>query len=224
VTSLFTLKDVGYKNILEIDDLTIPGLQTTCIVGESGSGKTTLLKLLNHLLTCDRGELFFKGENIKNLNPVELRRELIMLPQTPLIFPGTVKDNLLIGLQFAEKPLVNDSVLEDILTKMRLNKDLAQSAAVLSGGEKQRLAIGRIILMEPDVFLLDEPTSALDDGTEEITMDMLTSFAGKRHKTIIMVTHSQEIAHKYGDTVITLQNGKVFKVEERKNNGEYCGN
>lgn len=215
---MFTLKDVGYRNILDIDNLLIPPLQTTCVVGESGSGKTTLLKLLNNLLTCDRGEVLFKGDNIKNLDPVELRRKIVMLPQTPLIFPGTIKDNLLIGLQFAEKPFVSDDVLKDILMRMKLNKDLEGNAAELSGGEKQRLAICRIMLMEPEALLLDEPTSALDDGTEEATMDTLVSYARKNHKTLIVVTHSREVAQKYGDIIVTLQDGKVLKVEERKNN------
>jgi putative ABC transport system ATP-binding protein len=209
---LFTLKNVGYKDILEIDDLYIPALKTTCIIGESGSGKTTLLKILNNLLTCDRGEVFFKGENINNLDPVELRRNAVMLPQTPLIFPGTIKDNLLIGLRFAEKPPVSDNMLKDILMRMKLNKDLEQSAVELSGGEKQRLAICRIMLIDPEAFLFDEPTSALDDSTEEIIMNMLTSFAREYLKTLIIVTHSKETARKYGDIIITLQNGKVFKV------------
>jgi len=216
---VFTLKKVRYKNILEIDDLTLHSLQTTCIVGESGSGKTTLLKLLNHMLTCEQGELLYQGENIKSLDPVKLRREVVMLPQAPLIFPGTIKDNLLIGLQFAEKPFVGDDLLLKMLDRMQLKKDLAHNAFELSGGEKQRLAICRIMLMQPEVFLLDEPTSALDDSTEEMAIEKLIDFAKEHHKTIIMITHSAKVARKYGDVMITLSGGKITKVEEAAGSG-----
>lgn len=216
---MFTLKKVRYKNILAIDDLTLPSLQTTCIVGESGSGKTTLLKLLNHMLSCEQGELLYQGEDIESLDPVKLRREVVMLPQTPLIFPGTIRDNLLIGLQFAEKPFVEDELLLNILDRMQLKKDLVHNAYVLSGGEKQRLAICRIMLLQPEVFLLDEPTSALDDSTEEMAIEKLIDFAKEQHKTIIMITHSEKVARKYGDVIITLSGGEITKVEEAAGSG-----
>ncbi|MEW5920499.1 MAG: ATP-binding cassette domain-containing protein [Bacillota bacterium] len=211
---MFTFKNVRYRNILGIEDLTIPAFQTTCIVGESGSGKTTLLKLLNNLLTCDQGEIFYKGKDIARLDPVRLRREVVMLPQTPLIFPGTVKDNLLAGLYFAEKPLVEGDLLIAMLDRMRLKKDLAHNAAELSGGEKQRLAICRIMLMEPEVFLLDEPTSALDDSTEEMAIEKLIEFARQKNKTLVMITHSKNIARQYGELIITLREGKISGIEE----------
>lgn len=221
---MFTLEDAGYKDILVIESLSIPPLATTCIVGESGSGKTTLLKLLNHLLSCDRGRVLFKGDDITILDPVVLRRAVVMLPQTPLIFPGTIKDNLLLGLQFGGKPLVGDDVLVSILARLRLNKKLTDSAVELSGGEKQRLAICRLMLMDPEVLLLDEPTSALDDNMEDVVMDLLVSFAAAERKTLILITHSRELARKYGDVIITLEKGKVSKVAGRENNGKYSGN
>ena len=214
VVRVFTLKNVRYKNILEIADLTIPSSKTTCIVGESGSGKTTLLKLLNHMLSCERGVILFKGEDIATLDPVQLRREVVMLPQAPLIFPGTIKDNLLIGLQFAEKPVVEDVLLVDMLDKFNLKKDLGDNVFELSGGEKQRLAICRIMLMLPEVFLLDEPTSALDDSTEEMAVEKMVEYAKDNQKTILMITHSQTVARKYGDVIVTMCEGKVLQVEE----------
>ncbi len=216
---MFTLKNVRYKNILEIDELTIPSFKTTCIVGESGSGKTTLLKLLNHMLSCDQGAVFFKGEDMASLDPVKVRREVVMLPQSPLIFPGTIKDNLLIGLQFAEKPFVEDELLLKMLDRMKLKKDLMNNAFELSGGEKQRLAICRIMLMQPEVFLLDEPTSALDDSTEEMAIEKLIEYAKENKKTILMITHSEKVARKYGDVIVTLSGGKISKVEEAAGNG-----
>lgn len=210
---MFTLKNIRYKNILEMEELIIPSFKTTCIVGESGSGKTTLLKLLNNLLTPDEGELLYKGEDISSFDPVQLRREVVMLPQTPLIFPGTVKDNLLLGLYFAEKPLVEDDLLVAMLKKMKLKKDLRDNAAELSGGEKQRLCICRIMLMEPEVFLLDEPTSALDDSTEEMAIEKVVEFTRQNNKTLVMITHSKKLAYKYGEVMITLHEGKIARIE-----------
>lgn len=216
MSGLFALSNAGYKNILQIETLSIPSLQTTCIVGESGSGKTTLLKLLNHLLSCDRGEVRYKGEDIKALDPVALRREVVMLSQTPLIFPGTIKDNLLVGLQFGGKLPAGDEQMLNVLKRVKLDKALEENGAELSGGEKQRLAICRIMLMEPEVLLLDEPTSALDDGTENMVTEMLVAYAREQGKTLVLITHSREVARKYGDFIITLEKGRVAQAVGRK--------
>lgn len=165
---MYKLKEVKYKDILDIDNLHIPKHNITCIVGESGSGKTTLLRLLNKLISPNRGEITYKEKSLEAIDPIKLRREVIMLPQTPAIFSGSVKENLLIGLKFSEKTFVSDKELSSILKTVKLNKELEEDAGKLSGGEKQRLALGRIMLLEPEVYLLDEPSSALDEETEQM--------------------------------------------------------
>ena len=202
---MFTFKDVKYKNILAIKNLNIPQHRITCIVGQSGSGKTTLLRLLNKLISCDSGTLFYKDKDINTFNPVELRRSVVMLPQSPAIFKGSVKDNLLIGLNFSEKPLVPDEKLLEALRLVKLNKTLDQDAEKLSGGEKQRLALGRVILMEPDVLLLDEPSSALDEETEQLIIEALVHYTKQHHKTLIMVTHSKKVASEFSDEIIEIK-------------------
>lgn len=212
---MFTLKGLKYKNILEIEgEFSFSPYRVICIVGESGSGKTTFLKLLNNLITPDRGKVFYKGKDVNTFDPVQLRREVIMLPQVPIIFPGTVKENLLKGLYFSEKPVVEDELILDILKELNVNVELNRDSAELSGGEKQRLALGRILLMEPEVFLLDEPTSALDDNTEDLALRKVVDFALQRGSTLIMVTHSRDLAYKYGQAVITLNGGRISKMEE----------
>ena len=211
---MFTLKNVTYKNILDIKDLNIKKSKVTCIVGESGCGKSTLLRLLNKLISCDSGDIFYDGQNFKNLDSIILRREVVMLPQVPSIFNGNIRDNLLIGLKFSEKPVVDDDRLIEILNLINLKKQLDDKCDTLSGGEKQRLALGRIILMDPKVFLLDEPSSSLDENTEKIIIKKLVEYTKKANKSLIMVTHSKQIALSYSDETIRVKNGRVIPIKE----------
>ena len=206
---MFRLENVKYENILDIGELVIPENKVTCIVGESGSGKTTLLRMLDKMISCTSGEIYYNGNPISSIDSIELRREVVMLPQTPAIFSGTVRDNLLIGLKFSAKPLVDDGKLTDILKMVRLNKLPDDNADKLSGGEKQRLALGRILLMEPAVLLLDEPSSALDEDTENFIVEQLVEYASRNNKTLIMVTHSKRIAQAYADNIVEIRDGKV---------------
>ncbi len=206
---MFCLRGVRYRDILDIERLEIPEGKVTCIVGESGSGKTTLLRLLNKLISYDNGEIVYKGRSLKDIDSVELRRRVVMLPQTPPIFPGTVRDNLLIGLVFSEKPLVGEEKLLEIMEMVHLDKGLDEDAEKLSGGEKQRLALGRVLLMDPEVFLLDEPSSALDEDTEEVVIGSLVKYAGERGKTVVMVTHSKQVARSFSDKIVEINHGRV---------------
>ena len=208
---MFRFEKVAFRDILTIEQLTIHQGEITCIIGESGSGKTTLLRMLNHLQSPDQGKIFFNGEDLQDLEPVKLRRRVIMLPQTPVIFKGSVRDNLIIGRRFSEKETPPEEVLEDLLTKVKLSKKLNDSAEKLSGGEKQRLALGRILLMEPEVLLLDEPSSALDDETENILIETFVNYTKKHEKTLIMITHSKALAEKFGDRILQVKGGTVYE-------------
>lgn len=211
---MFKLDQVRYRDIISVDDLTISSNETTCIVGESGSGKTTFLKLLNHMVNYNQGTITYRGEDLKNLDPINLRREVILLPQTPVIFPGTVRDNLLIGLAFSGRKPVDDNRLLEEMKYAGLDKRLDEEAEPLSGGEKQRLALIRVILMEPNVLLLDEPTSALDEGTELSIIEYINNYLKAKDKTLIMVTHSRELAKSMGDRMVNVNKGIVTAVEE----------
>lgn len=202
---MFELKNIIYKNILQIDHMTIPEKKITCLVGESGAGKSTLLKMLNIMLSPDKGEIFYQNKNLKHEDPILHRRQVVMLSQQPTIFEGTIRDNLQIGLVFSEQNLKEDQELNEALNIVRLYKDLDDNAETLSGGEKQRLALARVYLMEPEVFLLDEPTAALDEETEEEVMDSFFMKVMEKGKSVIMITHSQKIAATYGEHFIKLK-------------------
>ena len=211
---MFHIKNVQYKSILNINELTIETGKITCIVGESGSGKTTFLKLLNHLINFEQGQINYRGEDLKKLDAIALRREVILVPQNPVIFPGTVRDNLQIGLLFSKKePAADERLLEEI-HRLGLYKQLDDQTDTFSGGEKQRLALARVLLMEPEVLLLDEPTSALDDNTVDTVMHRILDYVKSRQKTLVMVTHSKQLAQTLGETIITLDDGSVSGIEE----------
>ena len=192
-----------------MDQLVISPARSTCIVGESGSGKTTLLRMLNKLISPDEGVILYHGQSMDEVDSVTLRRSVVMLPQTPVIFPGTVKDNLEIGVRFSEKPLATETQLLNVLDVVHLKKELHENAEKLSGGEKQRLALGRVILMNPDVFLLDEPSSALDEETERLVIEKTVRLARESGKTLIMVTHARKIADEFADAMVKLKNGRI---------------
>lgn len=206
---MIQLKNIVYKDILRIENLQIFDKQITSIVGESGSGKTTLLRLLNKMISPDQGEIFYQSEPISKMDSIQLRRKVVMLPQAPVIFSGTVRDNLLIGRKFSEQSMVTDERLTDILQMVHLKKDLNEEAELLSGGEKQRVALGRVILMNPEVFLLDEPSSALDEETEELIIEKLVQFTREQNKSLIMVTHSKMMAKRYSDRIIEIKQGQI---------------
>lgn len=206
---MFTLKDVTYRDIVDIPHLDIPSGKVTCIVGRSGSGKTTTLRMLNRMISPDTGTILYKGTPISEIDPVRLRRQVVMLPQTPVMFDGTIRDNLLIGLQFSEREPVPDDALRRVLEIMDLRKELEDDAATLSGGEKQRVALGRILVMRPDAALLDEPSSALDEGTERAVIGRLADAARERGVTVVMVTHSRPLAEAVADHLVEIEAGRV---------------
>ncbi len=214
VNAEFVLKNVRCRNIIRVQELSIAAGETTCVLGESGSGKTTLLKLLNHMIDYEQGTITYRGQELKNLNAVSLRREVILLPQVPVIFPGTIKDNLLIGLIFAGKEPADDSRLLAELQKVGLQKELDSDADPLSGGEKQRLALARAMLMEPKVLLLDEPTSALDEEIEHKIITYINDYLACGGNTLILVTHATRLATEMADKIVTIKNGIVTAAGE----------
>lgn len=201
---MFEIKNIKFKDILDVEHLIIHEGKITSIVGESGSGKTTLLKMLNNIISPDEGEILYKGKNINDFDVIELRRKITMLPQNPIIYKGNILDNILIGKKFAKSNDYNIEEIKKLMSEFNIDKDLNSPADNLSGGEKQRLCIIRVLIMNPDVILLDEPSSALDEKTEDKVINYICNYVKQNNKTLIMVTHSSEIAKKYSDHIIEI--------------------
>ena len=216
---MYRMIDVKYKDILHIEELKILPQKITCIVGESGGGKTTLIKLLNKMISPTSGEIYYCDKPIKEVDSVALRREVVMLSQSPGIFPGSVRDNLLVGLKFSEKEPADDNELIEVLKKVHLYKSLDDIAENLSGGEKQRVALGRVMLMDPKILLLDEPSSALDEKTERNIIREVVDYVRTKKKTLIVVTHSKDIATEHADEIIEMAGGMVTAKRVVERNG-----
>lgn len=209
---MFKLKDIKFKNILDIENLEIHENVVTIVKGESGSGKSTMLKLLNNIISPDSGVVMYNGVDVNDINPITLRRDVIMQPQFPNIFPGNVRENLNIIFTLRGEEGLDDEKLLKALEIVNLKKDLTDDAQNLSGGEKTRLSIARLFLVEPEVFLLDEPGASLDSKTEEILMNNVISEIKKRNKTLIFISHSDN-PEMITDEIITMKNGKVLSHE-----------
>lgn len=201
---MFQLENVIVNNVIEIESLTLDA-NVISIEGQSGSGKSTLLRLLNNLDDPSSGKIYLQEKNIIEIVPGELRKRVVMLPQSPTVFDGNIKDNLIIGLTLSEQSVPNDEKLKDILERVWLDKSLDTSASDLSGGEKQRMALARILLMEKaEVFLLDEPSSDLDDKTTKHVMKEFLNIAYKANQQIIMVTHDTTVSKNFADSIINM--------------------
>jgi len=210
---MFKLDNVKFKDVLYIESLGIEREKLTCIVGKSGGGKTTFLKLLNNMYSYEQGSIKFKNREIRSYNPIDLRREVPMLPQNPEIFSGTIKDNFVLTQKYAEKCNKHKQHFEEILKRVGMeNHNLSDDAEKLSGGEKQRIALARIMLLDPEILLLDEPSASLDDETEELIIKLVVDYIKNKNGTLVMVTHSKHIAQKYGEVVVTINDGIIEQI------------
>ncbi|CUU48132.1 ABC transporter ATP-binding protein [Clostridium beijerinckii] len=207
---MFEIRNIKFRNILDIKFLNIDK-PITCVVGPSGSGKTTLLRMLNRLNVPDDGVILYNNKDISKIDTIILRRNVVMLGQTPIIYSGNIEDNLQIGLEFSKKLPASKSRMKEILERVELNKKLTDGCGNLSGGEKQRLCLARVMLMDADTYLLDEPSAALDKDTEQFIIDNFSKFVLENNKELIMITHSEQIAQKYNNSIVRIEKGEVVK-------------
>lgn len=210
---LIELRDVNYKRFLDIPELCIQEGSKTAIMGTSGSGKSTLLRLMNKMISPVRGKLLFKGQAYENLDSVLLRRRVMLMNQSPMILPGPIKDQLAIGFFWQERPAPDEGQMRRILDEVGLEKRLEDQCQYLSGGEKQRLALARILLLDPEVYLLDEPTAALDQATQKKLVGVIANRVATFGKTLVMVTHDETVAFSSADRILRMEKGCFLKEE-----------
>lgn len=190
VRTLYELRDVRFREVFRIGRIDIRTGVPTLVRGRSGCGKTTLLKMLNRMCPPDAGTITFRGDDLSMIDPVSLRRQAVMLPQSPILFGGTVGDELRIGRTFAGLPPADRQQIRRALDEVQLQKDPDESPARFSGGEQQRLCLARVLLMDPRVLLLDEPTVGLDGESEIVIFERLRTWQAIG-RTVIAATHSE---------------------------------
>lgn len=199
----------GEQQILSNISFSLEAGEITALVGPSGSGKTTLLRLLNLLASPTTGTVSFQGQNITSYNPMRLRRQIGYLPQKPLLFGCTVLDNLEYSYTVAGQQ-GDRELMTSYLARVGFAADFLDKAiAGLSGGEQQRAALIRLLLMQPQVLLLDEFTSALDDENTRKVEALLASERAARPLTVIFTTHDLAQAARLASSVIRLEQGRL---------------
>jgi len=177
------------------------------IIGPSGGGKTSFLRLLNRLDEPTGGEIMFHSENAADCVPCGIRRNIGYLFQTPYLFPGTVRDNLL----YAEESLTEDGIIKLVKQAQIPEKIVNADVENLSIGEKQRVSLARVLAMNPEIILLDEPTSALDPTYTEAIENLIKCIVREKALTVIMVTHNPEQALRMDGEGILLVDGRLIE-------------
>jgi putative ABC transport system ATP-binding protein len=182
------------------------GRGATAVLGPSGSGKSTLLRLLNRLADPDAGAIRFRGRDVRELDVLDLRRRVGLVPQLPAPIPGTVEENVRAGPALAG----HEARVEHALELAGLDGSFAgRDAERLSVGEQQRLMLARALALEPEVLLLDEPTSALDERARDGVERTIRGLCHRPGTSTVVVTHDRAQARRLAQRTIELHHGRV---------------
>lgn len=186
--------------------------QITALVGRSGAGKTSLLRLLNRLDEPANGEIFYRSHPVTDYPVQELRRKVGFVFQTPVMFPGTVRDNLRVAAELAgQNGSDTDERIREAMAFAELDASLAdRNGDRLSVGQKQRVNIARTLMTAPDVLLMDEPTSALDPETADRLMETVSRLSREQGLTVVMVTHRLAEARRASDRTVVMESGHII--------------
>ncbi len=210
-----------YHGAVAVDHLSVEVHtgETLCLIGPSGCGKSTTLKMINRLVKPDGGHIRIGQKNIFDLDPVKLRRSLGYVSQQGSLFPHwTVRQNM--GLV----PRLEGWDKEKIQVRIQEMMDLIQLDPVLyldkypaemSGGEQQRVSIGRALAIDPPILLMDEPFSALDPMTRFQLQKEFLEIKKKLQKTIVIVTHDLQEAFLLADHILLMDSGRVMQYGTR---------
>jgi subfamily B ATP-binding cassette protein HlyB/CyaB len=194
--------------------LDFPAGKFVGIVGQSGSGKSTMMKLLLRLYNVESGRILIDGYDISKVELYSLRRQMGVVPQDPLLFDGTVQENIALTNPEATTDEIIEAAQIAVAHEFIMglpngyNTRVGERGSALSGGQRQRIAIARSILQKPKLLVLDEATSALDYPTErQIGLNLARAFKGT---TVFFITHRLNTVSS-ADTIIVMDGGRVIE-------------
>lgn len=204
----------GGHTVIESMDLHLKEGELTVLIGPSGCGKTTTLQLINRLIKPTAGHIFVNGQNIQDVDPVELRRSIGYVIQEIGLFPHmTIRQNIeivpsLLGWSEDKKSVRTKELIK--LVGMD-EKYLDRYPSELSGGQQQRIGLLRALAADPPIILMDEPFGALDPITRESLQDEIVALHKRMKKTIVFVTHDMDEAIKIADQIVLMKDGIVVQ-------------
>jgi ABC-type proline/glycine betaine transport systems, ATPase components len=202
----------GYDAVSDVS-IKINHGEIVTILGTSGCGKTTLLKMVNRLYEPDSGEIIFYGEEIKNIDPIALRRKIGYVIQQVGLFPHmTIEQNIATvpkALGWSKDKISKrvEELLE--LVGLQHNEFAKRYPKQLSGGQQQKVGLARALAADPNIMLLDEPFGAIDAITRRNLQGELLKLQKKFTKTILFVTHDIQEAFRLADRILIMDKGKV---------------
>lgn len=209
-------KSYGGAEILKDINLKAEPGEVLALIGPTGSGKTTLLRLIGLLEKPTIGEIIFDGLEVTGLperKRLEIRRRMAMVFQKPVMFKTSVRENVSYGLKVRGRGDGKiDGRVKAAIESVGLSGYESRDANTLSGGEMQRIALARALVLEPDLLLLDEPTANLDPKTAASIDALISRFEG----TVIMATHNMLQARRLADRIAVLVEGRLAEVGRQK--------
>jgi len=195
------------KLALSLDQVTIEQGKTTALIGANGSGKSTLLNLCAFLASPKHGQLLFMGQPVNSFDLTPYRRRVGFLAQKPFMLRGTVFDNIDLALRIHGKKQRVEKI-QRVLQQLDIEYCAQLQAKSLSGGELQKAALARILVLEPEVLLLDEPFSYLDQSSAQSLELFLRNYTQETGKTLVFSTHDRLQGFALADEVLALAQGK----------------
>ena len=215
-----TKKFPGGKIAVDSLNLTFNDGEFIVFIGTSGSGKTTSMRMINRMIEPSSGEILIDGKNIKDMNAVELRRQIgYVIQQIGLMPHMTIFENIVMVPKLLKWPVEKQrKIAEELIQKVDLPLDfLERYPSELSGGQQQRIGVIRALAADQDIILMDEPFGALDPITRDSLQELVKQLQQELGKTVIFVTHDMDEALKLADRIVIMQEGKVVQFDTPDN-------
>ncbi len=203
------------KNVLQDINVRIPAGSIAALVGPSGAGKSTFVKLIPRFYDVSAGQVTIDGQDVRDFTLQHLRRHIATVPQEPILFSGTIAENILFGNRDADEAQVRASALaanaDEFISKLRdgYETEIGEGGVKLSGGQRQRIALARAFLKDAPILILDEATSSLDSQSENLIQQALKRLMQGR--TTVIIAHRLSTIQA-ADMIVVFDAGRIVEI------------